>query len=234
MLVLIASNLGALLAAAAPPCQGASSLRLAVGQSSWCFQRGAGGWALGSLWLRGQRLETPWMDGLVVVKSKHMSTNQSGIWLPAAVGTKHSDTAATFAGIAKLPSGTLAFTIGVQLLPGSPSTSTVTRVLFNTSWEYAGSDGADWLIGVPFMGDAMAHDWRLQIYPWAGNSSQLPSSALQYNGVPAVTIFRPDWSLALLHALDIAEDVQNPTTWTGKTAYGFDASSTTKVNIFIH
>ena len=72
----------------------------------------------------------------------------------------------------------------------------------------------------------MTHDWRSQIYPLAGNSSHLSANPLQYNGVPAVTIFRPDWSLALLHALDIAEDVQNPTTWTGKTAYDFDATST--------
>ena len=208
-----------------PQCH--DGLRLALGQSVWCFQRGPAGWALGSLWLRGQPLETAWTDGLVTARQKNTNHN-STVWLPAATGTKHSDTAATFAGTAELPSGALCFAVSVQLLRGSPSSSAVTRVLFNTSWEYAGSDGADWFIGLPFMGDTMARGWRSQIYPWAGNSSHLAYTGvpLQYNGVPAVTIFQPDWGLALLHSLDIAEDVQNPSTWTGKTAYDFDASST--------
>jgi hypothetical protein len=206
-------------------CQ--DGLRLALGQSVWCFQRGPAGWALGSLRLGGQPLETAWTGGLVTARQTGTNSN-SEVWLPAATGTKHSDTAATFAGTAELPSGTLSFAVSIQLLPGPSSSSAITRVLFNTSWEYTGSDGTVWLIGLPFMGDTMTHGWRSQIYPWAGNSSHQPytGTPLQYNGVPAVTIFRPDWDLALLHSLDIAEDVQNPTTWTGKTAYDFDVSST--------
>ena len=210
-------------------CQGANRLRLALDQSAWCFQRGSQGWALGSLSLRGQPLEAAWTDGLVIARQKQKSTHPSTVWLPAATGTKHSDTAATFAGTAALPSGTLSFAVSVQLLGGSPSSSATTRVVFNTSWEYNASDGADWFIGLPFMGDNMAHGWRSQIYPWAGNSSRLlyHGTPLQYNGVPAVTVFRPDWSLALLHSLDIAEDVQvRPSPKTPDAPQQADRSST--------
>ena len=191
------------------------------------MQEGAGGWALGSIGLRGQPVDAAWTKGLVVVEHRSSTDQTTRAWLAAANGTKHSDTAATFTGAAELASGTLSFAVSVRLRD-SPGASTVSRVLFNTSWKYDGADGAEWFIGLPFMGDDMAHSWRSQIYPWAGNSSalQLNGVPLQYNGVPAVTIFRPDWSFALLHALDVAQDVQNPTTWTGKTGYDFDAAGT--------
>lgn len=234
LLRLLIASLSALVVVApppGPPCEGQGRLGLALGASTWCFESGAGGWALGSFGLRGQPLEeTAWTEGLIAVqhRSPAQTTNRTRvIWLPATNGTKHSDTAATFAGTAELASGTLSFSVSVQLR-SSPAPSTVARVLFNTSWTYDGADGAEWLIGLPFMGDDMAHSWRSQIYPWAGNSSALPytGAPLQYNGVPAVTIFRPDWSFALVHALDTAQDVQNPNTWTGKTGYDFDATST--------
>ena len=42
---------------------------------------------------------------------------------------------------------------------------------------------------------------------------------LQYVGVPASILFRPDWTHAVLHGLAPDSDYLNPTTWTGATGY---------------
>ena len=70
--------------------------------------------------------------------------------------------------------------------------------------------------------DGFRNDWRVQSYPWAGNSEQVKIAPMRYCGVPGVLVYRPDLSLVALFAIDIRSDYLNPTTWTGKTNFGFE------------
>ena len=47
----------------------------------------------------------------------------------------------------------------------------------------------------------------------------IEQTPLQYVGVPAALLFRPDWSHSILHGLDPSTDYLNPNTWTGATGY---------------
>jgi hypothetical protein len=66
--------------------------------------------------------------------------------------------------------------------------------------------------------------WRSQMYPWAGNSTEISQFPLEYVGVPAAVLFREDWRLAILHGLDLSSDFLNPTSWTGATGYSLSGS----------
>jgi hypothetical protein len=69
--------------------------------------------------------------------------------------------------------------------------------------------------------DGFTNDWRVQSYPWAGNSEQADIAPMRYCGVPGALVYRPDQSLVLLFAMDSRSDYLNPTTWSGKTGFHF-------------
>jgi hypothetical protein len=49
--------------------------------------------------------------------------------------------------------------------------------------------------------------------------TEIDQTPLQYIGVPAALLYRPDWSHSILHGLDPSSDYLNPNTWTGATGY---------------
>jgi hypothetical protein len=65
------------------------------------------------------------------------------------------------------------------------------------------------------------HDWRMQHYPFAGNSESCYVTPVRYCGVPGMLLYKPDLSTVLLYTIDSRSDYCNPTTWTGTTRFGF-------------
>ncbi|MEI6808142.1 MAG: hypothetical protein WCN95_05420, partial [bacterium] len=69
--------------------------------------------------------------------------------------------------------------------------------------------------------DGFTNDWRVQSYPWAGNSEEAAISPMRYCGIPGALVYRPDQSVVLLFGIDSSFDYLNPTSWSGKTGFHF-------------
>jgi hypothetical protein len=104
-------------------------------------------------------------------------------------------------------------------------------VSFTPSWKVA-KDVHGWEIGTHIFNISPKEDWRVQHYPFAGNSERLDLNPMRYCGVPGVLLYKPDLSLTVLFAIDSRSDYLNPTTWTGDTRFLF--SSKKMPPIFFH
>ncbi|MDR2642954.1 MAG: hypothetical protein LBC74_09185 [Planctomycetaceae bacterium] len=65
------------------------------------------------------------------------------------------------------------------------------------------------------------YDWRMQHYPFAGNSEKCYVTPMRYCGIPGMLLYKPDLSTVLLYTIDSRSDYCNPTTWTGTTRLEF-------------
>jgi hypothetical protein len=142
-------------------------------------------------------------------------------WLFAANARQISPAAVEFQGSQSLESAELSFSVIVSAhhTPGAPGTPGTARVAFNTSWTVSAA-ACPYSLSVPLFGDSMqTPSWKAQMYPWAGNSTEISQFPLQYVGVPAAVLFREDWHVAILHGIDPSSDYLNPTSWTGTTGY---------------
>ena len=109
----------------------------------------------------------------------------------------------------------VAFTYSVQVAIDE----TLSAVRWTSSWS-VDKDLNDWEVCLAYH-DGFANDWRVQSYPFAGNSEKLSLAPMKYCGVPGVLVYRPDQSLVVLFAIDSTSDYLNPTTWTGTTGFHY-------------
>jgi hypothetical protein len=93
-------------------------------------------------------------------------------------------------------------------------------VSLTPSWK-VDKDLPDWEVGFTYHGNTFTNDWRVQSYPFAGNSEKVTINPMRYCGIPAALIYKPDLSTIVLFAIDSRSDYLNPTTWTGKTWFSF-------------
>ena len=70
--------------------------------------------------------------------------------------------------------------------------------------------------------EGFTNEWRVQSYPFAGNSEKVVIRPMRYCGVPGALVYKPDLSMTVLYAIDSRFDYLNPTTWTGKTDFRFE------------
>ena len=244
-----APDLSALVSTSSPP----PSVSVTAGDGAfvWAFASTPDGYALGSILLDNVAIEARWTGGLLFFTSSNRSDEVGGggggdgtaraaaltrEWVYAAEAWQLSASVVRFRGNAALGSCSVGFNVTVSAHGGGTAGST--RVAFNTSWRVqpANSD-CRYSLSVPLFGDGAATShpsqqyrshrpaWRSFMYPWAGNSTAIDQTPLQYVGVPAALLFRPDWSHAVLHGLDPASDYLNPTTWTGATGYSMGDST---------
>ena len=149
-------------------------------------------------------------------------------WLFAANARQISPAAVELQGTQLLDDAELSFSVIVSAhhTPGAPGTPGTARVAFNTSWTVS-TAACPYSLSVPLFGDSMrTPSWRSQMYPWAGNSTEISQFPLQYVGVPAAVLFREDWRVAILHGIDPSSDYLNPTYVTLMTHSDIDDSST--------
>jgi len=176
----------------------------------WELQRTPAGWVLGTLSLHGKPVEQAATKGLLVMRNVKSGEVR---WLAASQGEKVEALRARFSGRQEIDGANLSWTMDVGLHKDLPVVS------FTPKWS-VDKDLTGWEVCLTYH-DGFANDWRVQSYPWAGNSEKVAISPMRYPGVPGVLVYRPDQSLVALFALDSRSDYLNPTTWTGKTDFHF-------------
>ena len=176
----------------------------------WELQRTPAGWALGTLSLHGKPVEQAATKGLLVMRNVKSGEVR---WLAASQGEKVDALTARMSGRQEIDGANFSWTMDVGLHEDLPAVS------FTPKWS-VDKDLSGWEVCVTYH-DGFANDWRVQNYPWAGNSEEVAMTPMRYCGVPGVLVYRPDQSLVALFAIDSRSDYLNPTTWTGKTGFQF-------------
>ena len=180
------------------------------GGLSWQLSKGDNGWALGVLALNGKPIEASGTKGLMSLRNRKTGALR---WLAGGDAKQVDTRTAKMTGNVDVDGVTFTYSVYVAL------DETLAVVRWTTSWS-VDKDLNDWEVCLAYH-DGFANDWRVQSYPWAGNSEKVAISPMRYCGVPGVLVYRPDQSLVVLFAIDSNSDYLNPTTWTGKTDFHF-------------
>ena len=176
----------------------------------WELLRTTNGWTLGTISLRQKPVEQPATHGLLAVR--HLQSGEVR-WLAASQGEKVGPRTARFSGQQEIDGAKFSWTVEVELRDELPAAS------FAATWS-VDQDLDGWEVCLAYH-DGFQHDWRVQSYPWAGNSEAADIAPMRYCGVPGALVYRPDQSLVLLFAIDSNADYLNPTTWAGTSGFHF-------------
>ncbi len=168
------------------------------------------GWTLGPISLNGRMLEPEGTRGVLFLR--HTETGEVR-WLPGDSITKDGEHRAILAGAPLIDGVRLQYSVEIAL------DDTRAVVYVTPAWT-VDNTLSGWEVGLAYH-DGLSGDWRVQSYPWAGNSEAMELAPMTYCGVPGALIYRPDLSLVLLFAIAGHSDYLNPTTWTGKTGFFF-------------
>jgi hypothetical protein len=176
----------------------------------WELLRTTNGWALGTLSLHAKPVEQSATNGLLALRNVNSGEVR---WLAASQGEKGGPRTARFSGQQEVAGVKLSWAVDMALHDDLPVAS------FTPKWSVDRAlDG--WELCLAYH-DESTNDWRVQSYPWAGNSQEAAITPMRYCGVPGVLMYRPDQSLVVLFAIDSRSDYLNPNTWTGRTGFHF-------------
>jgi hypothetical protein len=181
----------------------------------WEPGRTTKGWVLGAISLNGKSIEHPLMDGLLALRQ--VKTGQIR-WLVASKGERVSDQTARFSGREQVSGVAFEWSMELALHESLPAAT------LHPQWS-VDRNLCGWEVVMSYHGQPV-NNWRVQSYPWAGNSETVDIVPMRYCGVPAALIYRPDLSLVVMFAIDPSFDYLNPTTWTGKTSFHFKDGAT--------
>lgn len=176
----------------------------------WELPRTPNGWALGTISLHEKPVEQPATRGLLALRNLESGDVR---WLAASQGEQVDPRTARFSGQQAIAGAQFSWAVEAALHDDLPAAT------FTPKWS-VDKDLNGWEVCLATH-DGFTNDWRVQSYPWAGNSEQAAITPMRYCGVPGALVYRPDQSLVLLLAIDSRSDYLNPTTWTGKTAFHF-------------
>ena len=176
----------------------------------WEFEHVAGGWALGTIFLHGKPLEQPATKGMLALRNLKSAEIR---WLKASRGERIDPRTALFSGAREIDGVRFSWAAAVTLEDDSPAATFVPKWSVDKNL-----DG--WEVCLAYH-DGFVNDWRVQSYPWAGNSEAADIAPLRYCGVPGALVYRPGQSMVLLFAIASDFDYLNPATWTGKTGFHF-------------
>ncbi|MDR0843861.1 MAG: hypothetical protein LBN71_01455 [Tannerella sp.] len=175
------------------------------------LQKNADGWALGTLSYNGKPIESPLNEGVFFLKN---SKDQSIRQVAASKAKRIDNRTVELSGQTEVDGVIFTFQMKVALDENLPVVS------FTPAWK-VDKDLPDWEVGFTYHGNNFANDWRVQFYPFAGNSEEVSAKPLRYCGVPGALIYKPDLSTVVLFTIDSRSDYLNPTTWTGNTGFAF-------------
>ena len=181
----------------------------------WELLRMKDGWSLGVISFHEKPVEQPATKGLLALRNLKSGNVR---WMAASKEEKIDPQTARLSGQEAIDGVTFSYTVTVALSADMPAAR------LTAAWS-VDKDLNDWEVCLAYH-DGFANDWRVQSYPWAGNSEKVSISPMRYCGVPGVLVYRPDQSLVALFAIDSNSDYLNPTTWTGKTDFHFANRST--------
>jgi len=176
----------------------------------WELQRTPKGWALGTILFHDKPVEQSATKGVLALRNLKSGEVR---WLAASQGEKVDPRTAGLSGQQEVDGVKFSWAVAVALRDDLPAAS------FTPKWS-VDKDLNGWEVCLPYH-DGFTNDWRVQSYPWAGNSEEASVTPMRYCGVPGVLVYRPDQSLVLLFAIASNSDYLNPTTWSGKTGFHF-------------
>ncbi|MBE3038578.1 MAG: hypothetical protein IMZ62_07185 [Chloroflexi bacterium] len=176
----------------------------------WELQRTPNGWALGTVLYHDKPVEQSATKGLLALRNLKSGEVR---WLAASQGEKLDTRTARLSGQQEVDGVKFSWAVDVSLRDDLPA------VNFTSKWS-VDNDLNGWEVCLAYH-DGFTSDWRVQSYPWAGNSEEASIAPLRYCGVPGVLVYRPDLSLVILFAIDSNSDYLNPTTWSSKTGFHF-------------
>jgi hypothetical protein len=208
-ILLLAAVLPTLAAAYAGPVEATIELKNSLGLR-WQLEKRGGGWTLGTLFLHGKPVDAPLAAGILALDD----ISRRRFFWPAATEAKQLDERSVrFAGSEKIGSVLFRFEVDAALQKDLPAATLTPR------WS-VDRDLHGYEVCLAYQGVG-ANDWRVQSYPFAGNSESADIAPMRYCGVPAALVYRRDLSMVALFAIDAHFDYLNPTTWTGKTGFHF-------------
>jgi hypothetical protein len=194
---------------AAGPAEATIELKNAHGLR-WQLERRGGRWSLGTLLVHDKPVDSPLTSGILALNN----TASRQISWPAVTEARQLDErSARFTGSEKIGDASFRFEVDVALMEDMPAATLVPR------WS-VDRDLSGFEVCLAYQGVG-TDDWRVQSYPFAGNSAQVAIAPMRYCGVPGALVYRPDLSMVVLFAIDTRFDYLNPTTWTGKTGFHF-------------
>jgi hypothetical protein len=180
------------------------------------LQKNADGWALGTLSLNGNPIESPLNESVLFLKN---SKDQILLPVPASEAKQIDSRTVELSGQREVDGVIFTFQMKVALDENLPVVS------LTPAWK-VDKDLPDWEVGFTYQDNNFANDWRVQSYPFAGNSEEVTIKPMRYCGVPGVLLYKPDLSTVVLFAIDSRSDYLNPTTWTGNTWFTFENGKT--------
>ncbi|GHV67827.1 hypothetical protein FACS1894199_14070 [Bacteroidia bacterium] len=213
--VLFTTALALTLTLALSSCQNQVTLTNSVGVEMQ-LQNTEGGWALGTLSFHGKPIESPLNEGVLVLRNTKDKTLRH--LLASQVNRMDSRTVA-LSGQAEVDGVHFTFDMKVALDKDR-------AVVYLTPTWKVDKDLPDWEVGFTYHGNTFANDWRVQFYPFAGNSDKVTINPVRYCGVPGCLVYKPNLSTVVLFTIDSRSDYLNPTTWTGKTWFTFESGVT--------
>ncbi|GHT40387.1 hypothetical protein FACS189443_0660 [Planctomycetales bacterium] len=169
------------------------------------------GWGLGTIFLHGKPLESPLNDGVLFLRKNDGSVYRP---VPADDAKRIDDLTVELTGKTEVDGVALTFKIKVALDKDKPV------VYLTPSWKVE-KNLPDWEVCFAYHDNKFTGDWRVQSYPYAGNSTEVNITPMRYCGVPGALLYHPDLSTIILFTIDSRSDYLNPTTWTGKTQFTF-------------
>ena len=207
--LVFAAALLALAAAYAGPVEAVIQLNGSQGLR-WQLEKRGGRWTLGTLFVHDKPVDAPLASGVLALNN--IAARQL-LWPAATEARQVDERSARFAGSETIGDVLFRFEVEVALKKDVPAATLAPRWSVDKDL-----DGYEVCLAYQGVG---TNDWRVQSYPFAGNSERAVIAPMRYCGVPGALVYRPDLSMVMLLAIDMHFDYLNPTTWTGKTAFHF-------------
>ncbi|GHT44429.1 hypothetical protein FACS189454_01770 [Planctomycetales bacterium] len=169
------------------------------------------GWYINTISHHGQAVGKP-LEGMIYVRN--IRTGR-GLPLKADKVNQLDEQSAELSGQTELYHSLFSFQYKIVLDKKLPV------IHLTPSWK-VNKDLYGWEIGTHFCNLPANHDWRIQSYPFAGNSERVDINPMRYCGIPGALIYTPNLSTVLFFTIDSRSDYLNPTSWTGDTRFCFD------------
>ncbi len=168
------------------------------------------GWSFGAIAINGKLVEQPLTEGLLALRNLKTGAVR---WIRASKAEKAGPQTVEFSGKEVIDGVNFSFAVAASLCADTPA------AFWKASWK-VDRDLKGWELCLAYH-EGFKNDWRVQSYPWAGNSEKSDIAPMRYCGVPGMLVYRPDQSMVMLFAIDSNSDYLNPNQWTGNTEFHF-------------
>ena len=179
--------------------------------TTWQLVKSEDGWGLGTISINGKNIEDYPVNGIMFLRNL---VNQEIRWVHGKKIKQIDSHTAHLWGQTNIDGVTFTGEMEVRVDPVQAAAQ------FTPSWS-VDKDLEGWEVAIIYQ-EGFTNEWRVQSYPFAGNSEKVLISPMRYCGIPGALVYKPDLSMTILYAIDSRFDYLNPTTWTGKTDFKFE------------